>query len=285
MNRLAEYKKIKVLMYHRVVEEPVDEAEDWHAVHVKKFRKQMEVIDQLNFTPITFEDYSLYLENKLALPKKPIIITFDDGHLDTYEVAIPVLREFNMRAVVFVVGDRGLKNAIWDEAIGGEWLPLMSDEHILDIRAEGFEIGAHTMSHLMLTELSKTEIKEEVLNSKASIEKLLGEEIFSFAYPYGALDQKVYDVICRSGFKFACGAFSSPPRFGDDWLNIHRLTVRNNMGLAQFLTRLLTPYEYAEWIYNRLKGRATYCKSTSEQPLEYDDSQLSEKSFLTEKKY
>ncbi len=285
MDHLTEYKNIKVLMYHRVVEQPVDKAEDWHAVHVKKFRQQMEVIDQLNFTPITFEDYNLYLEDKLTLPKKPIIITFDDGHLDTFEVAVPVLREFNMRAVVFVVGDRELESAFWDESATGEYLPLMSDAQILDIRAEGFEIGAHTMRHPMLTELSQAEIKEEVLGSKVSIEKLLGEEILSFAYPYGALNQKVYDVICRSGFKFGCGVFSSPPRFGDDWLNIHRLAVGNNMGMAQFLTRLLMPYEYAEWVYNRLKGRATDCKDTSEQSSEYDEPDLSEKSFITEKNY
>src|SRR6056297_629643 len=105
-------KNIKVFMYHRVVNIDTGKVQDWRAVSAQNFRRQLKILDWLNFTPITFEDFQLYLEDKLSLPKNPIILTFDDGHLDTYEIAMPILKEFDMRAVIYVIGNRNMRYAL-----------------------------------------------------------------------------------------------------------------------------------------------------------------------------
>lgn len=241
-------------MYHRVLKEAA--GRDWHAVSEGNFRKQLQLIDFLNYTPITFRDYQLYLEDQLTLPKKPVILTFDDGHLDTYEVAIPILRELDMRAVIFAVGNRDLKYAYWDQQDDShEALPLMSDEQLLEARAEGFEIGAHTMNHPDLVKLSKHEQIREIAGSKKILEQLLGEEIISFAYPYGRVCKRSYGVARQAGFKFACGVYSGPPRFGDDVFDMRRLAVGAGTNLASFLLKLTTPYEYLEWLNFKLRHR------------------------------
>lgn len=247
---------IKVLMYHRIIKDTSGNINNWHAVSEENFRKQMKILESLNFTPITFEDYQLYLDDKLTLPKKPIIITFDDGHLDTFEIARPILRELDMRAVIFIMGNRNLRYAVWDQKYEDDRCLLMTDEQVLTARSEGFEIGAHSMTHPTLPNLSIGELVEEIQGSKESIEKLLGERVLSFAYPFGRLDPRVYQIVRESGFKFACAVFTGPPDFGKDFTEIRRLAINYKTNTLQFLMRLLTPYEYVEWIYGRVKNKS-----------------------------
>lgn len=276
MSIINKNSNIKVLMYHRVVDETSDEIVDLHSITDEDFRNQLKILEQFNYTPITFEDYHLYRQGKLTLPKKPIILTFDDGYLDTYSTALPILQEFNMRAVFFVLGNRNLQYASWDQDIKDEKRPLMSDEQIAEARSEGFEIGAHTMSHIRLPELNRKEMKKEIEGSKKSIESILGEKILSFSYPYGRLDHRVRSSVVRSGFKFACGVYTGPPTFGDDLYDIRRLAVNNKTGSLGFLIKLLTPYQYAEWLYSKFRHRKSKIETNvySDQEASVDEYDL-----------
>lgn len=245
-------KRIKVLMYHRIVKNGEPNA-SFYDVSEDNFRQQLQLLDSLDFTPITFKDYQLYLDDKLTLPKKPIILTFDDGHTDMKEVALPILREYFMKAVVFVLGDRQMRYSEWDQSKNGEKVSLMSDKEILEMHDEGYEIGAHSMSHPILPKLTTSQLKEEIMGAKFSVESLLGEEVISFAYPYGRVNKKVESIVAESGYKFGCGVYTGPPRFGDNDYDIRRLAITYNINIFQFLLRLVTPYQYLEWLYGRLR--------------------------------
>ncbi|MEX2351386.1 MAG: polysaccharide deacetylase family protein [Balneolaceae bacterium] len=215
----------------------------------------MNMIDRLGYTPITFSDYQLCTEGKLTLPSRPIIITFDDGYLDTLENAIPVLNELNMRAVIFVMGNRKLKSARWDELDGVDRCPLMSDEQIRTAQKMGFEIGAHSLDHYPLTYLSEEDILYEVTRSKELIEEVLEEPIQTFSYPYGSVDERVKKVVSDTGFLFACGVYSGSAKFSQSKMDFRRLAVNQNTTMVKFLLTLLVPYQYIEWIYFRLKNK------------------------------
>lgn len=245
-------RNIKVLMYHRIVKNE-KKGRDKYSVTIKDFRTQLKVLEMLNFTPITFQDYKLYLEEKLTLPKKPIILTFDDGYLDTFELAIPALLDFDMRAVIFVMGDRSLQRADWDEKKSGS--ELMSNEQILVASTLGFEIGAHSMNHKNLTELSEIELREELMDSMKSIESILGKQIYSFAYPYGATNEKVSRITEECGFTFGCGVYSGPPAFSEDFFDFRRFSIGSRTGILRFLLYMVTPYQYVEWAYARFKSK------------------------------
>lgn len=237
-------------MYHRVVEKE-SECRSRYSVTAKQFRQQLEMLQMLNIIPITFEDYHLYLKGKLTLPKNPIILTFDDGHMDTYTTAYPILKEFDMNAVIFVMGDRRLQHADWDLE-EPEKTPLMTDEQIIEMRKEGFEIGAHSMSHAFLPTLKQRELKWEISACKENIESLLNEKIYSFAYPYGSVNSLVQSLVLQENFRFGCGVYTGSPRFGGSIFDIRRLAIHANTGIMQYLLRVLTPYQYAEWMYGKL---------------------------------
>lgn len=241
-------------MYHRVLAEKPEKESRWHYVTVEEFRKQMNMIDRLGYTPITFSDYQLFIEGKLTLPSKPIIITFDDGYLDTLENAIPVLLELNMRAVIFVMGNRELKSARWDELSGFDSCPLMSDEQIRKAQKMGFEIGAHSLDHFALTGLSERDIAYEVSRSKEAIEDVLEKPIQTFSYPYGSVDEKVKKIVSDSGFLFACGVYSGSAKFSQSMMDFRRLAINQDTSRLKFLFTLLLPYQYIEWLYFRLKN-------------------------------
>lgn len=255
---------IKVLMYHQIVEKQSVKQSDEYSVCVDDFRKQLRILEALNFTPITFLDYKLYLEDKLTLPKKPIILTFDDGYLDTFELALPVLLEFDMRAVIFVMGNRDLLRADWDEKGGGTGELLMTNEQILKASSFGFEIGAHSMNHRSLTELNEDELKNEVLNSKKSIESILDKRIHSFSYPYGCTNQTVRRITRECGFTFGCGVYTGPPGFGENFYDFRRLTINEHTGILQFLMYLVLPYQYVEWMYARFRHQVSDAVNTQE---------------------
>ncbi|HEX6983572.1 MAG TPA: polysaccharide deacetylase family protein [Balneolaceae bacterium] len=255
MNRSRKTPNIKVLMYHRLSKEKPEKLGDLHVVHVDDFRRQLRLIEALNFMPITFEDYLLYREGKLTLPKKPIILTFDDGHLDTFELALPILKEFDMRAVIFVLGNRKQRYAHWENKHDETNYPLMEDQHIIEAREDGFEIGAHSMTHADLSKLGQKAMQREIKGSKESIESLLGESIVSFAYPFGGVARNVISITQQAGFKYGCGVYTGPPNFGDDNFDIRRLAITSKTNTAAFLMRLLTPYEYVEWFYGKMKHK------------------------------
>lgn len=241
-------------MYHRVInEEP--EYGHWHYVTTAAFKKQMKLIELLGFTPITFSDYQLYKEDKLTLPPKPIIITFDDGYLDTFENALPVLSKMGMKAVIFVMGNRKLKSAIWDELDERDVCPLMTDEHIRAAKQMDFEIGSHSLNHDVLSSLPEHEVVYSVNKSKKEIESILEEPIQTFAYPYGKLDKRVEEIVSNSGFLYACGVYTGSPKFGETTLDFRRIAINQHTGSLHFLLKLLTPYQYVEWLYYIIKKR------------------------------
>ena len=248
---------IKVLMYHRVLPNEPDETTGWHYVTENQFRWQIHKIDMLGYTPITFRDYKLGLEGELSLPRKPIILTFDDGYLDTSRYAVPILEEKNMRAVIYVMGHKAGQVSLWDEGGRHSACPLMSDEQIRSLDAAGHEIGSHCIQHRPLPELSDEEIRHELQESKQTLEKILHRPVLSVSYPYGAVDHRVIRIAADSGYSFGCGVYTGPAEFALEPFDIRRIAVDHRSGPGSFLMKLLTPYEYAEWYYRRIVRQTT----------------------------
>jgi peptidoglycan/xylan/chitin deacetylase (PgdA/CDA1 family) len=74
--------RIRVLLYHRILSNAFDRDTANIGVTKDSFRRQIELLDRWGYTAITFSDLSLFLKDELDLPKKPVIITFDDTYKD-----------------------------------------------------------------------------------------------------------------------------------------------------------------------------------------------------------
>lgn len=142
-----------------------------------------------------------------SLPALPddtdaVALTFDDGFLNFTSSALPMLSHLGFPATVFVVSDAvGTTNA-WGgrTAAGIPTLPLMGWTDLQRVRDAGFELGAHTRTHPDLTLLSPAQIQDEMAGGAERMSAELGQRPSSFAYPYGAVNERVAGV-ARSLFQ------------------------------------------------------------------------------------
>jgi peptidoglycan/xylan/chitin deacetylase (PgdA/CDA1 family) len=183
---------VRVLMYHRIGPGRPDTYPGL-TVSPKKFERQIRWLARRGYVGIRLLEWIAGND----LPKKPIVVTFDDAYADTAEYALPILRRYGFSAVVFVVTQRVGRTNTWDEAHGCGTLRLMTAEQIEQWAAEGIEFGAHSRTHPDLTTLSDEECTAEIAGSRSDLEALLGERAFSFAYPYGAYDGNVRDLVAK----------------------------------------------------------------------------------------
>ena len=174
---------VPVLNYHQVN----DEKHSALTLHVDQFREQMENLHNQGYNTITLAQLYDYLENGTELPNKPIVITFDDGYVDNYKNVLPILKEYNMKATLFMISDAANTPG------------FVSTEQMHQMEAGGFDIQGHTNHHKILTKIDPTELPDALLGGKTSLEGILGEPIEYLAYPGGFNDMLVQYVTKQSG--------------------------------------------------------------------------------------
>ena len=197
--------KIKVLLYHRVVHgETISRKCPWMRVHVRESCNQLELIDRWGVNAITFGDIRPRFKEQSELLPKPIVLTFDDGHLDMYKNAFPILQEYGMRAVIFAFGDTRIRASVWCRSLGLSVALLMEGQHLVELHAAGFEIGSHPMTHAKFTTLPEGEACEETSHSRILLEIVLNSPVLSFSYPYGLSNVTIRRIVANAGYNIAC---------------------------------------------------------------------------------
>ena len=186
-----------ILTYHSI-----DDSGSFVSVSAETFRSQMRSLFERGIQTTFPADL---LSNQGLDPKHPAAaLTFDDGFDNFYTEAFPILSEFNMRATVFLVPGRCGKAGDWArQPEDHRSRELMSWSRIAELHAAGVELGAHTMTHPMLTSLPPDQAQAEILDSKREIEDRLGSPVRSFAYPYGDESASLRQIV-RRNFDVGC---------------------------------------------------------------------------------
>jgi len=176
---------IPVLMYHKIGDPPAGSKLKPLWVSQEKFRKQMAYLSDEGFHPVTFKDVYDHWDGKSTLPSQPVVISFDDGYVNNYTEAFPVLRDFGFRATIFVVVQTvGWENH-WHDPKLEERISMITWAQLKELQRAGWEIGSHTMGHPHLTELPLDNVSDEMVRSRKIIGDFLDETPETFAYPYG----------------------------------------------------------------------------------------------------
>ena len=212
------------------------------------------------------EEWNSFCVSALQHPEKlhprSLAITFDDGYVDVYEKAFPLLKEFGFCATCFVVaGDIGVPSS-WHESDMPP-LPIMDRQQLKELSSAGIEIGAHTRTHKRLTRLNDAELIAELADSKKILEDVIGKEVVSFAYPYGDFDERIVAAVKLAGFKVACTTASGWALTDQDLLRVRRLTVFGSDSLSTFARNLVFAdndmnwFKMSRYYLQRLKCRIT----------------------------
>ncbi|OGU82928.1 MAG: hypothetical protein A2279_14720 [Stygiobacter sp. RIFOXYA12_FULL_38_9] len=263
-NTHKQFHNIKVLMYHKIIDEGKSSQSHWTSVGREEFRKHLMLLDRWGFTPITFRDYLLFIKGQISLPKRPVILTFDDGYEEVYKIAFPMLKDMGWNAVVFVIGDSKIKIDLWNNKLLTGNPSLLNSDQIKEMHEAGFEIGSHSMTHLYLPNEPYSNAWYEIAWSKDELELLIGSSIQSFSYPYGAVNNYLKKMVKIAGYNIGCGVYTGPPKFGQDILDIRRITIPGGNGTLNFALKMLTPYEYYEYAGSKVLHRKNGNSNTTE---------------------
>jgi peptidoglycan/xylan/chitin deacetylase (PgdA/CDA1 family) len=228
--------RLPILMYHRVASTGAA-AMSAYRVTPEKFEEHLRSLRDGGYYSIGLEDWRVAADRRTPLPGKAVLITFDDGYLDFFTHAWPLLKSYGFSATVFLVADEIGKSNAWDRAFGEE-VPLLGWPEIRQLQSEGVEFGSHSATHSPLTGLSPADIVHEAARSRAILQRELKVPIRAFAYPYGDVDPVVQHLIGACGYVFGLSCQPGLSGLRDSLLMLPRIEVTGSTGLAEFASLL-----------------------------------------------
>lgn len=219
-------KDIPILMYHYVDYSPTNEM----CVPKEKFAEQMKFLKEDGYTTLSMDEVYDYFSNNAPIPEKPIVITFDDGYVDNYTNAYPILKQLGFKATIFDITSTIDTNN-----------KFINSNQIKELDKNGIRIEAHTVTHPRLSKLSYDEQYKELRDSKKKLEGILGREVKYLAYPYGEYNDDTIKALEQLGYKVAVTTFYGRARKSDGFYNLSRHAVSSKYEIEHFKELLNGP--------------------------------------------
>jgi peptidoglycan/xylan/chitin deacetylase (PgdA/CDA1 family) len=211
---IAARARVPVLCYHQI--RTPSSADDPDArpyiVRPAVFAAQMRALKRAGYTTVTGEALVDHLARGSPLPRKPVLLTFDDASAGQYTHALPILRRYHFVATFFVM----------TVVLGKPGWLTRAQVRALD-RA-GMTIGSHTWDHKEVTAYTAADWPREVIEPTRALERLVGHRVRLFAYPYGLHDRAAVAQLRRAGFSAAFQLAESLDRRNPIW-TIRRIIV------------------------------------------------------------
>jgi peptidoglycan/xylan/chitin deacetylase (PgdA/CDA1 family) len=225
-------------MYHKV--DRILPGTRYPGNHVlpEAFDEQLAELKRWNYQSITLEQWIAYKEKRGVLPRRPIIITFDDGYRSTYHTAWPILRRYGFSATVFLVASLIGKTNAWDVEERQE--PLLSESEIREMQSGAITFGSHTQSHRALTRIPLEEAARELSDSREMLESLLDKPVTTLCYPYAKQNRTIRGLAQKAGYNAAVIGRGGTNRLWTDQYALRRIKVDTSTTVSD-LKRKLRP--------------------------------------------
>jgi peptidoglycan/xylan/chitin deacetylase (PgdA/CDA1 family) len=176
-------------MYHVIDNAPPDAQLPELFVGPRTFDRQMEALRARGYTGVSLNQvYAAWFRGG-KLPRKPVVVSFDDGYRGQYVYARPELRRLRWPGVLNLIV------RTYSEP-DGELSPRMVETMIND----GWEIDSHTVHHLDLSTLSGPQLREEVTGSRKDIQQRFHQPVNFFCYPSGRYDAETIRAVRSAGY-------------------------------------------------------------------------------------
>jgi peptidoglycan/xylan/chitin deacetylase (PgdA/CDA1 family) len=213
-----------IVAFHRVQAtdgcDPLTVGVDTFESHCHFFKRHFQVVSLRAL--VRRLEHGISVDHQLA-------ITFDDGYRDNFDNALPILEKLSLPATFFVVSDWVGTDVVpwWDRERGvrHRW---MTWDQVRSLTGKGFEVGAHTRTHVDLGKVSQAEAWEEILGARLELERQLEASVESFAYPYGGryhLSDGNLELVKAAGFRCCCSGFGGINVTGTNPFSLRRVPI------------------------------------------------------------
>lgn len=237
-------KYLPILMYHKIPDADINSK---HKIFVNKanFEKHLRWLKFLGFQSLSFRQLKDLWYEKIdikSLPRKPIILTFDDGYKDNLLNAQPLLKKYNFKATLFLLSDKHRTMNDWDQPEPGVSPELLNIEERKTLDLNIYEIGSHGKTHQSWPSMERSLILDEMTSSKIELESEFGTEICALAYPFGDIDSRLPDLARQSRYEFGVNTDRGPVRWQDDRFSLFRINIFPNENFFSILKKTSRSY-------------------------------------------
>src|SRR5579863_9977859 len=147
MKTLTREKKVPILMYHSISSAATARFRQF-TVPPASFAEQMAYLHHQGYTPLTVTQYiQARSQGASALAERPVILTFDDGFEDFFTGVLPVLKQYNLTATLYITTAFIDGTSRWMRRERETARSMLSWQQVREISANGIECGAHTHTH------------------------------------------------------------------------------------------------------------------------------------------
>lgn len=237
--------RLVCLMYHRFVTDSEYRAcsgsERVYSLPISHFEDQLRYLRDHGYTSVSMSDAIAFARGERELPQPSVLITIDDGARSVLTRAVGLLRQYGMKAILFVTIDP----TAYVFSSGGSEQARLSDDELRALPPDVIELGAHSMTHRPLTTLNDAELSIELRGSREALERILGHAVRHMAVPGGWYDDRVRRAAMAVGYDGVCSSSVGAVRPGSDPHGLPRVNVSGTYGLAAF-ERFLSPSGIAQ---------------------------------------
>ena len=220
-------KPIPILMYHSVDYEKGNNLR----IPKEKLREQMKYLKDNGFTTLTLEEVYDFMINNTPVPQKSVVLTFDDGYVDNYTNAFPILKEFGLKATVFVI----------TSGVDNHRLTLTL-EQCKEMDAYGIDIQPHTVNHEELDKLSYDKQLETLKQSKDFLDKGINKNCKFIAYPFGKYNDDTIKAAKAAGYALGLRMTGGWAQKQDGIYTLRRIYIGGDYSLETFKNKITSVY-------------------------------------------
>ena len=214
---------IPVLMFHSITNVKGNELE----ISKAQFKMEMQYLKDKGYTTLTLTEVYDFFEKNKPIPKKSVVITFDDGYLNNYTNAYPILKQFGFKATIFDI------TSTVDTSTN-----YLNSAQLKELSNNGIDIQPHTITHPHLNKLSYDQQYKELKTSKDFIETLLSKTVKFVAYPYGEWNQDTIKAVKNIGYTMAFTTAGTWANKQNGIYTLYRVYISSNFSMTEFNNRM-----------------------------------------------
>jgi len=231
---------IPILLYHRI--DDID-ARTTLCVPPQRFQEHMAWLSENSYNVVSLSDIVSHKKGKVKLPAKSVAITFDDGYLDNYTNAFPVLKKYGFGATIFLPAKFIGGESEWDRSPSWPTAKLMDWHQIKEMSANGIAFGSHSMTHLRMSKPKFIfRLYKEIGLSKKILEDKLKKKIDFFSFPFGKYNAAVKLFVRAFGYKGAC-IVKGQLRDDSDPFRMKRIEINTQNSPLENFIKAVTAYD------------------------------------------
>ncbi|USD82698.1 polysaccharide deacetylase family protein [Bacillus safensis] len=208
--------ELPILMYHSI------SSGNSLRVPESEFASHMKWLKDNHYVTLSPEEaYCVFTTNSKP-SKKSVLITFDDGYTDNYTKAFPVLKQYEMKATIFMI----------EQSIGRP--NHLTDEQMDEMMSHGISIESHTIHHLELNRLSKQQQEEELKGSKTFFDQRFSQRTRMVSYPVGRYNEETLKLAKEAGYQMAVTTEPGHAKKEQGMMSLHRVRISPGLSPESF---------------------------------------------------